>query len=131
MIDLTEQEGFTFIEVLVALTIFSISMAVLLNVFSDGFSRMALNEERSIEDSYAQSILAEVGTTKPLQLGETTGQLQGGYSWIIKAKPYGNENERAAWPVLPVVVSLSVRKEGQSHKSVELTTMKFMDRSNP
>jgi len=131
MIDQQDQNGFTLIEVLVALTIFSISIAVLLTVFSDSLSRFRLNEDRSGAEAHARSILAEIGVTRQLQLGEASGQVEGGYHWTIKTTPYGSEDDRAAWPVEAVIVRLSVWKEGQDNRPVEVTTMKFMDRDIP
>lgn len=121
-----KEEGFTLIEVLVALAILSISMAVLLGVFSDSLSRVRANETRTVAGALAQSLLAEVGISRPLHVGDETGDLANGYRWRLHAEPYGSDQDRQAWPVVALLVSVAVWKEGDAAKAMELTTLRLL-----
>lgn len=119
------EQGFTLIEVLVALTILSISMAVLLGVFSDSLSRMRANETRTIAASLAKSLLAEAGVSRPLDIGDETGTFANGYRWRVHVEPYGSDADRNAWPVTVLLVTVAVWDEGEPPKSMELATLRL------
>lgn len=120
------EQGFTLIEVLVALTILSISMAVLLNIFSDSLSRIRENESRTVAGSLAQSLLAEVGVSQPLHEGDEGGTFANGYRWRVRAERYGTNEDRQAWPVTALLVTVSVWKDGNAERPMELTTLRLV-----
>ena len=125
------EEGFTLIEVLVALTIFSISIAVLLSIISDSLSHIQKNEIEFISASKAQSLMTEMGVSRPLQLGETQGAYGDGYFWRVSAIPYGESEDRDAWITSSLLVTVSVWKEGLRNKPFDLSSLKLAPKETP
>src|SRR5690348_6263844 len=70
---LGQSDGFTLIEVLVSLTILSISLAVLLGVFSTGLSRAGDSESEMTAGALAQSLLNTAVAETSLRDGDQAG----------------------------------------------------------
>ena len=94
------QAGFSLLEILVAFSIMSLSLGVLLRIFAGGGHIAATADEYSRAILTAESIMAKVGVEEPLQPGVTEGELPGGYRWNLNVFPYpfdqgllGGENQ--------------------------------------
>ncbi|HXH03631.1 MAG TPA: type II secretion system protein [Candidatus Competibacteraceae bacterium] len=88
------ERGFTLLEVLVAFVILSLSLGVLMQVFSSGLNGVALAEEYSRATLYGESLLATLGREAPLAEGELSGELNEPYRWRASISRYQEEN----WP---------------------------------
>src|SRR5690242_1235063 len=89
--------GFTLVEVLVALTILAIAMAVLLGILATGLDRQRRARDESDAMALARSVLAEAEGNAHLSPGDTTGQAPGGFTWRRTVAPYGSPDDREAW----------------------------------
>jgi general secretion pathway protein I len=118
--------GFTLIEVLVSLTILGVGLAALLRIFSGGLDLSRETQAEMYAAGLAQSLLDEVGTVRPVQEGDVSGQFDERYSWQIRAQPYGGYDERQAWSANPLVVTIVVRwQEGSQMRALTLRTLRF------
>ena len=117
--------GFTLIEVLVALTILSISLVVLLHIFSDSLHRSRESQTEMAADALAQSLLADAGKGIPLSIGDTNGRAPDGFSWRLHVEPYGSDDDQKSWPMGALTVSASVGwRDGDRNKWITLTTLR-------
>jgi general secretion pathway protein I len=82
------QGGFSLLEILVAFSILSLSLGVLLRIFAGGGHIAATADEYSRAILTAESLMAKAGVESPLQPGITEGELPGGYHWHINVHPY-------------------------------------------
>lgn len=80
--------GFTLIEVIVALAILTVALAVVLQNFSIGMRGARLAERHTIAVLHAESKLAAVGVETPLEEGETSGVFDNGFGWRATIRPY-------------------------------------------
>ncbi len=80
-------DGFTLLEVLVALAIMSVAFAVLLGIFSQSLSEARALRDREAARALAQAIMAEQGTVFPVAFGTATGQ-DGAFAWDTQTAPY-------------------------------------------
>ncbi len=128
-----KQAGFSLIEILTALAILSFSLAVLMPTLANNLRIGDAARTQSIARLHIQSLLAEVGVTKPLEPGEQSGDYGDGTSWRLQIEPYGSETEQARWPVaayrITATVSWPVR--GGRERSLSLTTLRTGPKATP
>lgn len=83
-----KNRGMTLIEVLVAFVVLSLTMAVIMQIFSGGMrnARMAASYSRAV--FLAESRLAAVGVERPLAAGEESGQAGRELRWQVIVTPF-------------------------------------------
>ena len=81
-------QGFSLLEVLVAFTLFSLAMAVLMQIFSRGVNGAALADHYAKATMYAESKLASVGLEESLKEGLNSGKFDDGFAWQVSIKPF-------------------------------------------
>lgn len=80
----THQSGFSLLEVLVAFAILSISLGVLMQIFSQAAQTTILSSQYSRAASLAEAKLNLVGTEEiPLEDGAVSGEPEGGIAWEV------------------------------------------------
>lgn len=79
--------GMTLIEVLVAFVILSLTMAVIMQIFSGGMRNARLAESYSRAVFLAESKMAAVGSERVLVAGEDSGQLGEDMHWRVSVTP--------------------------------------------
>jgi general secretion pathway protein I len=122
-------EGFTLIEVLVALAILGVSLATLLGVFSQSLEYTSRTRTETEARTLAQSLLAETGDGAQLHIGETSGSTSSGLSWRVLVRPYNREPQNS-WPVEAVTVTALVAwKESGQQKMLSLDTLRLMPKA--
>ena len=77
----------TLIEVLVAFIVLSVTMAVILQIFSSGMSNARVAESYSRAVFLVQSRLAAAGIDQPLEQGEYSGQVGDTLHWRMNVSP--------------------------------------------
>ena len=124
------QSGFTLIEVLVALTILSISLATLLAIFLQGLDRAKETSNEGAARVLAQSLLTQAKAAPNIAFGTSTGKING-LQWRTQIEPYGSAADRSAWQKIPaqIVATVSWRGEG-GLRSVSLSTLKLYPNPN-
>ena len=121
--------GFTLVEVIVAIGILSLTLTVLLNVITNSI-RQTIQAERMAEaGSLAQSLVATLGTERPVREGRDAGQVPNGLRWRLNLQPFGDGADRQQWPVGAYKVSVEVRwDDGRSERLFALTTLRLAPR---
>jgi len=77
--------GFSLLEVLVAFAILSLTLGVILAIFSGGLRNLGQSQSYTEAMLNAQSKLAEIGVTTPLVPGEQQGRIDGNrYRWAAQ-----------------------------------------------
>lgn len=118
----------TLIEVLVAFVVLSLTMAVILHIFSGGMRNARLSDSYSRAVFLAQSKLAAVGIEQPLAPGEDSGQVNANLHWRVSilAVDDGGEADRLLMPVRQYLVRTTVAwQEDGRDKQVELSSMRL------
>lgn len=120
------EAGFTLVEVIVALAMLSLGLSTLFGVISNSLRQTANAERMAEAGSLAQSLMAEVGTERPIKPEERGGRFPNGYRWHLKMYPYGDVKEREEWPIGVYMVSTEVEwDEGTQRRSYALTTLRL------
>lgn len=129
-IDPHEDRGFTLVEVLVALTILGLSLAVLLHTISSGLDASRRAKAQTIAAAHAQNLLDQAGVTLPLDKPLQTGSFPDGALWQLRIEPFGSEEDQAAWPAGAVKVTVEVGgTDGQGAKPTKLSALRIVPKS--
>ncbi|HTQ15201.1 MAG TPA: type II secretion system protein [Rhizomicrobium sp.] len=118
-----DEDGFTLLEILVALAILSVSLATLLGIFSMSLDRTRQSEDEMSARVLAQSLIAQADSVSDPRLGTLSGT-SNGYAWRLDLKPYGTSTQPAPAPGL-ASVSASVAWNGSGgRRSLMLTSLR-------
>ncbi len=118
----------TLMEVLVAFIVLSLTMAVILQIFSGGMRNSRLTDGYSRAVFLAQSRLAAVGVESPLLPGEDSGRVGTNLHWRVSVAPVedGGEADRLLMPVRQYVVRAQVAWQEDGHdRQIELSSMRL------
>ena len=127
MIMRSDCQGMTLIEVLVAFVVLSLTMAVVMQIFSGGMRNARLADAYSRAVFLAESKLAETGVEQPLAPGEGAGKLGSDFRWRVTVLRYddGGAAERLTLPARLYQVRVRVNwNEGGRERQVELFTLR-------
>jgi general secretion pathway protein I len=119
--------GFTLLEVLVALTILSVSLTVLFAIFGHSLSRARETQSRMEARALAESLLAQAETAPTVAFGETSGRTPSGLEWQFDVRHYGDDQDTQAWPAAAAEMTATVRWGGKgSGQTFALTTLRTL-----
>lgn len=104
------EEGFTLVEVLVALAVLAAGLTAILSTLSSGIFHQTRARTLAEATLGAETILARLGADLPLNTGITEGALGDGLRWRMEIAPYGDSADRQAWPVSAYAVTLTVQE---------------------
>ena len=103
-----DEHGFTLIEMLVALAILTIALAVLFGAISDSLDRTRRSKDEAVAASLAQSLLARAQAANPLPAGDSGGSYSNGFRWRLHVQPYGGEADAKAWKISAYTIRATV-----------------------
>lgn len=118
----------TLMEVLVAFVVLSLTMTVILHIFSGGMRNSGRADSYSRAVFLAQSKLAAVGIETPLQPSEESGRIGTNLQWrvsVVRVED-GGEADRLLMPVRQFLVRAQVvwQEDGRD-KQIELSSMRL------
>lgn len=102
------EAGFTLIEILMALAILTIGLTVLFSVLGPAAENAAVADSQRSALAGAQSILAELGHSRPLVDGKYAGDLASGQHWLMEIAPYPGPDAQARGALAGHQVTLNV-----------------------
>jgi general secretion pathway protein I len=111
-------EGFTLVELVVALAILSVSLTLILRTLSGGFYYQQQAGALADATLLAQSLMARVGRDLPLKPGIEEGIQQDRLAWKVQIEPYGSASEQREWATAPYAVSVTISLPQGSEKSL-------------
>jgi len=121
----SSSQGFTLLEMLVALTIMSAGVAVLFAIMGETLARNRDIQSRIAARVLASRLLTEAETAPQIQLGETTGAADGGLDWRLDVARYGNDQDIQSWPAAPATLTITVRWGSEPAQSLTLSALRL------
>lgn len=85
------QRGLSLLEILVAFTILSLSLGILMRIFSDGLRSVDISRDQAQAIALAQSLLATAGVEQPLAGGTGSGEVAGKFHWQLQVESFLDE----------------------------------------
>jgi len=102
------ENGFTLLEVLVALAILIAGLAAFYEAFGGGLLAGAAAERERNAVEAAENLVAEIGRSFPEE-GVKTGELPDGQHWMLRVEAFDPaEPDRSTSPVVGHIVTLEV-----------------------
>lgn len=122
--------GFTLIEVVIALTILTLSLAALYSAFESSLSRTRRDSRFSEGTMIAQSLLARAGSELPASQGSYEGELNG-FGYQLTQQMSGEPRGQARTPVPTLRVTARVWwTGGAGHHDIEISTLKLVPQAS-
>lgn len=123
-----KNRGMTLIEILVAFVVLSMTLAVIMRIFSGGLHNAAMADSYSRALFLAESKLAATGIERPLVPGEESGRLGSDLYWRVTVS--SNTADDDAGMLMMSVRLYQVKvvvgwKENNREKRIELTTLRL------
>jgi general secretion pathway protein I len=118
----------TLIEVLVAFVVLSMTLAVIMQIFSGGMRNARLAGAYSYALILAESQLAAAGVEQPLSVGQSSGQTGPDLTWRTTVELFddGGAAERLLLPTRLYQVRAQVSwNEGGRERQVQLTSLRL------
>lgn len=121
-------EGFSLLETLVALTILTVSLSVILGIFSTALHAAAEADAITRATRVGESLLARLGSEIPLREGVSRGDLDAVYHWQITVSPFQPEAGLQTWqtPLHAYWVEVEVAWDSSRPRAaVKLSTLRL------
>ena len=129
------QQGFTLLEILLAIAILGVALTVIMQQFSAGLRIGYTSRTYTIATAYAKQKLEEFQIIEEMEEGEEAGDFDDGYTWKVSVLPYedfllegGTEEDEEMFEHLPLEMyrleSVVSWLEGEQERSVSLVTLK-------
>ncbi len=121
--------GYTLIEVIIAFVILALTLGAVFEVFSTGLRAASDADAYSTATVLAQSRLASLASDEALSVGETSGDLEGGFKWHASVAPYRNDESEIIDPfsVIPLLLTMTVRwGRAENTREISLVTLKLV-----
>jgi general secretion pathway protein I len=104
------QRGFSLIEILVAFMILAMSLTVIFRIFSGGLRNIALAEDYARAVLVAESQLAAIGVSEPLERGVSSGEWGKRFHWqrVVEHYQPWEQDKELVTPLLAYRVTVNV-----------------------
>ena len=110
-----KEGGFTILETLVALTILGVGLASFYQVFGDVTRATTIARKHRHAAAAIANILAELGRSRPLAVGDATGKLPDGQRWRLNIQVASDiQLAVSRSPVASYVVEVTVGDDSQA-----------------
>ena len=125
------RQGFTLVEVVVALVIFGLAFAVLARIVQTGILQSGRAEAMTTATLLARSQLARIGADLPIAEGELEGDAGGGFGWRIVIRPATSRSTDQTdpakrSPILPYQVEVTITwGKGGPAETLTLTSLRL------
>lgn len=124
-------DGFTLIETLVAMAILSISLVLILQLFSGGLKSSRLSDNYTRAIFHAREKMEEILLDDNFTDMATEGELGDGFKWkaqTLRLEPTQEEEAELPVDIFSIKVDVSWH-EGSKEKHFEISTLKIAEKS--
>jgi general secretion pathway protein I len=130
---ITNQQGFSLLEILIAFSILAFSLIILLNIFSSGVNNAGVAEDYNSAVQLAQSLMAKTGVESKLQVGEDRGVDGDKYHWQVAVQAFSfnpDQFDTSALSTELFKVRVTVSWGDEIHpRQVQLVTLKLVNKT--
>lgn len=130
-----QQQGFSLLEILVAFSILSVSLGILLNIFSSGVKTAVVSEDYTVAVQIAESLMAKTGSEIALKDHQSSGVENEKYHWSLTISPFflGADTidpKNSVAELYKVNASVVWGDDDSDDRQVQITTLKLAAKNN-
>jgi len=121
-------QGYTLIEILVAMTILAMSLTVLFRIFSTGLLNVDVSADYARAVIVAETQLAAAGLDAELRQGQTEGAVDERFYWLRTVENYtlAGQSGNQELPIAAFLVTVAVEWEHRGHtRQVSLNSIQL------
>lgn len=126
--------GFTLLEIVVAMAIVGLGVVTLLELFSMGLRLAARSTTRTEANTYARQVMDEVLARRTLQDGSERGRAEPNRHWTLQIQPVQQSDQTLTlsndWELKEISLDMAVM-DGDRERHVELRTLRLVKKTNP
>lgn len=122
-----KDRGFSLIEILVAFVILSVTLAVIMQIFSGGLRNIQRSDDYGRALYLAESRLAALGVEQPLREGVMSGELDRRFHWQVQVQPYretATDESQLKFVLYRATVAVGWDDGGRAHR-LELSSLRL------
>jgi general secretion pathway protein I len=123
-INYMKQNGFSLLEVLVAFTLLAVTMGVMMTTLSSNSRGLVIASQHSEAATLAESLIAEVGVSTPLEVSSLAGEFDEKYHWRLKIEENPMEQGYLKESSFLVTAEVSWGETGSGRRYV-LSTLRY------
>ena len=126
----SSKNGFTLIEILVAISILAISLVVILQLFSGGLKSSRLSDEYTRGIFHAREKMGEILLAKEVSAGETEGEFSDSFRWKCQIELIENveeDEEKLPFNMFNIKVDI-IWDAGGKEKRFQVSTIKIVEK---
>ena len=126
------RNGFTLLEVVVAMAIVGLGVTTLFEIFSLGLRLGTRSSERTEATAYSRQAIDELLIRQRLNDGGEEGSIGGSYRWSVQVKPFQNDDpfSSTGWDLKEITLQMRYR-EGERERELELKTLRLVKKKGP
>ena len=125
--------GFTLLEVVVAMAIVGLGVVTLLQLFSMGLRLGARSAARTEANTYARQVMDEVLARRTLEDGTERGSAEPNRRWILQIKTVPQSDQTLTlsnvWDLKEISLDMALL-DGGRERHVELRTLRLVKKTN-
>ena len=121
------KNGFTLLEVVVAMAIVGLGVVTLFEIFSSGLRLGTKSSERTQAVAYSRQAIDEFLTRRTVNEGVSEGSIGDRYHWKIEIAPFQERKQLspAGWELKEITLRMRFQ-EGEGEKEVEMKTLRLV-----
>lgn len=129
---LTTQNGFTLLEVVVAMAIVGLGVVTLFEVLSAGLRLGTRSSEQTEAATYSRQAIDGFLVRRAMGDGGEEGSIGGRYRWSIEVRPFQESSQLSSvrWDLKEVRLRMRYR-EGEREREMELKTLRLLKKKSP
>lgn len=126
------RNGFTLLEVVVAMAIVGLGVTTLFEIFSSGLRLGTRSSERTEATAYSRQAIDELLIRPRVSDGGEEGSFGEKYRWSIQVKPFQEDApfSSTGWDLKEVSLKMRFR-EGDRERDMELRTLRLVRKKGP
>ena len=126
------QNGFTLLEVVVAMAIVGLGVVALLEIFSLGLRLGSRSAARTEAVAFGRQVMDEALIRRALSAGEEGGSFGADHRWRLQVRPLRDEAQLAPMGLDVNEITVLMRyRDGDREKQLEMKTLRVLKKKSP